>query len=468
MFKDQSLKLFNKIFYHSESKRFGWMILFFLILQQIIAASSSFWISQFATNIQNGINWKLPLALFLMSMILPYLPGAIALHFANLWTMCLQKVSTERYLDQLIGRVDLVNNNKMKLIHTAVIGKEIPQFIHETIPFGIQYASQWLNLGFQMVTVSLILGSNYFIAFLAGVFIVYCLLNYTKSDCEKYSKQKQNSLTHLSALLGDCWGNLTIANEYNLKIWQDQVELAYKDCRDNNSKLSLHKEFGGALVSLIGVIPFLLYLGIHFISGNPTTREVITLSVLLPRIFQLFNVGASVAILSKNVSLLVGRWQDIEEKCDLLEGAFIPLQHRINESAISIHSNCSGNLTRLDNFSTEKLNELNGYFTVTGPNGSGKSSLLLSLKERMGKDALYLPNTAELAFATMGNRVLSTGQRMLLALEEITNLPEGMRPRVLLLDEWDANLDHSSRQRVISKLRTLSVSGVIIEICHQF
>jgi ABC-type transport system involved in cytochrome bd biosynthesis fused ATPase/permease subunit len=51
-------------------------------------------------------------------------------------------------------------------------------------------------------------------------------------------------------------------------------------------------------------------------------------------------------------------------------------------------------------------------------------------------------------------------------LEEIINLPEKMKPRVFLLDEWDANLDQSARQSLVEKLFALSKSYLVIEICH--
>ena len=112
------------------------------------------------------------------------------------------------------------------------------------------------------------------------------------------------------------------------------------------------------------------------------------------------------------------------------------------------------------------LNQKTGYFKVTGPNGSGKSSFLLDLKGKFKDEAIYLPANADLAFENMGQQVLSTGQKMRLALEEIINLPEKMKPRVFLLDEWDANLDQSARQSLVEKLFALSKSYLVIEICH--
>lgn len=466
MLKLTQLKLFNKIFFNSESKGFGWKILFLLILQQVLAASSSVWITQFATNIQIGHQWKVDLILFLTSMVLPYFPGALALHVTNLWINSLQRNSTHTYLELVKGRTDIVNNNQLRHVQTSVIAKEIPQFIQDSIPFSIQYASQWLNLIFQLMTVSLILGTPYLLTFVAGVFIVFRLLEFSKLKNELLAKKKQNSLTNISALLSESWGNLTISNNYNLNLWKKRIDEAYEEGRINNSAQSIHKEFGGALVSLLGIVPFVFYIGFHFLLNNPSTSELITFSVLLPRIFQLFNISTSLSILTKNISALVGRWKDIEEKSEQLQINHVLIEKRINIKSIEVRNNSTSKLIESNDLYEVILNQKTGYFKVTGPNGSGKSSFLLDLKGKFRDEAIYLPANADLAFENLGQQVLSTGQKMRLALEEIINLPEKMKPRVFLLDEWDANLDQSARQSLVEKLFALSESHLVIEICH--
>ncbi|MET0401248.1 MAG: AAA family ATPase [Cystobacter sp.] len=102
--------------------------------------------------------------------------------------------------------------------------------------------------------------------------------------------------------------------------------------------------------------------------------------------------------------------------------------------------------------------------TLLGPNGSGKSTLLLLLKEQLGTQAVYLPPQNTLEFK-QGTDSLSTGQRLLASIDEL--LKEG-QARVLLLDEWDANLDSANEKRVSTQLaHGLGQGLLILEVRHR-
>jgi ABC-type transport system involved in cytochrome bd biosynthesis fused ATPase/permease subunit len=88
-------------------------------------------------------------------------------------------------------------------------------------------------------------------------------------------------------------------------------------------------------------------------------------------------------------------------------------------------------------------------FQVGGPNGAGKSALLQGLFEMFGKDdAIYVPasSTTDVTGAYADGR-RSTGQRVKDHLDEALESP---RP-LLLLDEWDANIDAEGLYRAAMK-----------------
>jgi ABC-type bacteriocin/lantibiotic exporter with double-glycine peptidase domain len=107
-----------------------------------------------------------------------------------------------------------------------------------------------------------------------------------------------------------------------------------------------------------------------------------------------------------------------------------------------------------------------GRYTLRGPNGSGKTSLLLSLKEIYGDGAFYLPAQWELE---TGQDVsgISTGQRAVNSLLELLtpNERNGLLP-ILLLDEWDANLDEENQLMIDQRISEIAKTHLVIESRH--
>lgn len=104
-----------------------------------------------------------------------------------------------------------------------------------------------------------------------------------------------------------------------------------------------------------------------------------------------------------------------------------------------------------------------GRFTIRAPNGAGKSTFLRTLKFKLGDAAFYLPaHTEGLAWESNLNG-LSTGQRMVSHLNEVEGLT-GITH--ILLDEWDANLDHANTALFDQRLHASAQSRVIVEIRH--
>lgn len=93
---------------------------------------------------------------------------------------------------------------------------------------------------------------------------------------------------------------------------------------------------------------------------------------------------------------------------------------------------------------------------MSGANGSGKSTLLKMIKE-MRADALLLG--AETGFLDTDNG-LSTGQRRVKEIEYVLS----MAPTLVMLDEWDANLDGENCRKIDQLLDEASRRMVVIEV----
>ena len=77
-----------------------------------------------------------------------------------------------------------------------------------------------------------------------------------------------------------------------------------------------------------------------------------------------------------------------------------------------------------------------GRVLVTGSNGAGKTSLLIFIHDQLDR-TFYLPSTPDLYLGASSEDMRSTGQQLADHLGFIISAQE----KIILLDEWDANLD---------------------------
>jgi ABC-type transport system involved in cytochrome bd biosynthesis fused ATPase/permease subunit len=104
-----------------------------------------------------------------------------------------------------------------------------------------------------------------------------------------------------------------------------------------------------------------------------------------------------------------------------------------------------------------------GRYTITGPNGAGKSSVLKFLKMHAKDAAFYLPTKHQLLFQTDATQG-SSGERTRRHLDEALT---DQSTKVLLLDEWDANLDAVNTTILDEKIRDLTSKKTVIEVRHK-
>lgn len=100
-----------------------------------------------------------------------------------------------------------------------------------------------------------------------------------------------------------------------------------------------------------------------------------------------------------------------------------------------------------------------GRVTVRAPNGSGKTALLSLFRQRLGDDSMFLPAAHTL---DMGLAKGSTGQMVMRTFDLIEQMEK--KPEVLLLDEWDANLDATNTARGQAMIEAWSRNLCVVEV----
>ena len=199
-------------------------------------------------------------------------------------------------------------------------------------------------------------------------------------------------------------------------------------------------------------------------SPGMSTAEVIALAVVMPQLVQTL---LEVSYLMQNVTWYLsirGRvsWLNealAEEKVDLSQRFDTRL---IRFSRKREHAWDDMPVTGFEDVMS--LTQEPGRYAIAGPNGSGKTSLLLHLKELLKERAFYIPAQSFLFPAVRTG--LSTGQRKLRDLRSAFDAAGGRVP-VILLDEWDANLDPANRERISAEIDELARSHAVVEVSHR-
>ncbi|PCI92433.1 hypothetical protein COB11_07400 [Candidatus Aerophobetes bacterium] len=185
------------------------------------------------------------------------------------------------------------------------------------------------------------------------------------------------------------------------------------------------------------------------------------MAVALPRLFQILSYSYEMLFILADFPMYKSRLKTVMELLEPShkgESNHRQLEKRIRWDAINVDSN------KVSLSSRDLLGALpkSGRFTLQGENGSGKTSLLLLLKLNKGESAFYLPAKHQLMFQ-VSHTSLSTGQ---LATSTLKELLEKLDSPIVLLDEWDANLDKRNTQSLSQLIEKLSLKKCVIESRH--
>ena len=86
----------------------------------------------------------------------------------------------------------------------------------------------------------------------------------------------------------------------------------------------------------------------------------------------------------------------------------------------------------------------------------------MALKKHFGEKAFYLPTHSDLDFGDEF-RNISSGQKLF----KIVELMKSFDEPIILLDEWDANLDDKNRSELNKIIVELAKTKTIVEIVHR-
>ncbi len=431
--------MLRRVYLHRDA--LGWIALLFL--QQTIVASSTVWMARLAERIASGAPVTGPLLLVLASLLLPYVPGALLLLELERWTFATQARFFDVLTRRLFHRPALWSNRDKERDLVALYAKEGPRTVEDFGRYLYEVAAKSLNVLFNVAVISFVADARFVVVYVVslGLAALAIRLQAARNEALAHSAEKQRM--HFTGVLVDFWDNVTLGNAYNREVWTARFRTSFEAAKRTVLRAEGFQQTVSIAIALLTYGPVFALLVGTLAFGDLSRAQALAIVVVIPRTFQILNYSQELLASLASFSTFRGRVRLLQEGLSNLDDTTVG---RIDFPALAVQ-------------------HLGKRTIIRGPNGSGKTSILLQLKERFGSSAFYLPAEHHLAFARAGE-AQSTGERAASALEEII---AKSNVKLLLLDEWDANLDPRNIEALERQIEKAAHSGLeVVEVRHRF
>jgi len=434
-----------------------------LCAQLVVAFSTWTIIKASATAVgENPKDALIYLAIFVICLTVVFLPNALARLNLIKWKFESFRSYVDRFSKIHSGRQILARNN-FRCRTEPWLTSEARNVFDDTCETLYQMFSTFLNSAVNILVVGLILDPAVIGYYVVATLILFVVHRGSKPYIARKAASAQSCRnTFVETLLA---GFVNIINPTKIfqKNWTKSFEKSYHELIKSESRYSI----ASSLVSFVGTISALsiicLGVGIFLFTHTDSPALFVGMLVTIPRQVQIIQSGFYFFGLSVHWSGMRERLKSLESES--LSSIQVNVEEDIKFPTIQLYSNNTNQV--ISDFSTLlSMTSKPGRYTLRGPNGCGKSTLLALFSESLkDKKIVFLPTIVNQLFAqTSGPISNSSGKTMLTILESIVDQKD---IEVLLLDEWDANLDDSNINQIDKELSELAQRVSVVEIRHR-
>jgi ABC-type transport system involved in cytochrome bd biosynthesis fused ATPase/permease subunit len=443
---------------------------------EIISASSSLWLVKIMQRITADQEFITFLMLYLGSLLLPSIPWCLAFIFRTSWRQEAQREFIRAFVTSNKSNIAEWGNKGMREQKMSLLTSEGPQTLNNFIDYAFEVASYALSVFCNIIALSIVVEPLFLMAFSLSLLSVILIMKLRKRAQRQLTKKALTARIDLSQSLLGAWDNVLIGNDYNFQLWQERTHTRMNRCLQKNVDLERFDQIMAILVSLITMVPALIVVVYFVITYQGDKTKLASFFVTVPILFLIlsytylmlghaFRWGIHKSKLTCVYQAIQPakteegemtrrvKWPKIE--LTMNEGA--ALEGYLGSQAFSPATSLSSHHDIIQHTGTP------GRITLRGENGSGKSTVLGLVKQSLCERAFLLPTHSHLNFTSEKNKY-STGETLKKRLVEILDKVE---VDVLLLDEWDANLDKENRQILSDLIDQIAEVKCVIEVRHR-
>lgn len=445
--------------------------------QQLIEASAAFWLVNLVAKIASGQNFFPYLICYLLSVVLYYIPNGIAFILKTTWKQRAQRSFIEAFVSSNKQNIGEWSNKGLKEQKLSILTAEGPTALNALIDYLYDLTVYVMSVLFNIMALSIILEPLFAVTYGISLLVVFLVMKLKRRAQRQLTQKALTARVDLTQSLLASWDNVLLGNIYNFNIWRTKTEQRLDRCLQRNVDLERFDQFLAIFVSLITSIPSLLVVAYLMVMNRHDPIKLSEFVVILPLLFNILSYTYQTLSLifrwGMHRSKLTAIYRTIQPSKD----AQVAMAKKVKWAKMQIFpAIVDGNTTAPDqNVSLAaprmvgsheellKQAEQAGRLTIRGENGCGKSTALLMIKKALAQKAFFLPTHNQLSFFAETNKY-STGESLRNRLIEIL---EKVDADVLLLDEWDANLDAENKERLSTLIDELASHKCVIEVRHR-
>lgn len=356
----------------------------------------------------------------------------------------------------LYGRPEIWSSLEVRDRYTGLFAKDSFDIFNSLSAWAYGVCCCALNAVLNIATIAFVVEPLLLVGYTVSLILAAALLRIQAPRNERLAAEAARERIRLSSMLLNVWDNTTLGNRGSFERWREDIGRGLVGAQTSSLRKVKFATTVTVGIALFTLLPTIGALGWGVALHRHDTPYLIGVVVTLPRLFQILNTSQSLLSFLSDWSAQQGRFAVLSEffvpplQPDLEKRLKLKLLH-----ATFVEEPLTLNCLEMALAEPKRI-------TIRGPNGAGKSSLLMLLKARLGDRAFYLPSHHRLRFETSEDPG-STGEAAYRALEE---LQRGDTSLILLLDEWDANLDDANRGRLCRIIDETAQTRVVVEVRH--
>lgn len=427
-----------------------------VVLQQIILGCSTFFIARAGANIATGEFDAAAsnVTLFFMFALLGYCMSSLAelsrVRGSNaIWSRYINKVLRDTNHNTAFSS----EKNKQKY-ESWMIGEA-----HDTIDYGSSFCVGFMSIVLNVIiTVSvfyLVIGPLLAGTIIIGMAIAGGFTYFFKRKVEQLAVDIQEGRSSIAEVLGPLWNSHFFGSKKLYGTEAGNMAACMRSYFSSKIQYSKLEQVVACVPVFISVIMLIAYVQLR-----PPYEAALwgAIVAVLPRTLQLFGSVHSLIVYSTQAVMLKKRLSNLSSFVGSLSLRDLDASIMKQEIVIKDVSN-SSNVSMEHLLDRVKVDNPIGRIMISGANGVGKSTLLMSIKKDFPNSIMLTPMGP--IFST--KKELSSGQSQFFRIREIFNDPSS----ILLLDEWDANLDSVNIAAIEELIDVLSKKHLVIEVRHR-
>ncbi|MDO4427665.1 MAG: AAA family ATPase [Moraxella sp.] len=426
----------------------------FIIIQQLIVASSTYFIAKLGEQFGNGVLNIHFIIAFIVSLIIVYVPAYFSVIYLEKGKYTAWQNYIAKFNAHFLGKSTLFNNHTLKQSTTALISQESKDTIDDMSNTLFDLLALILNVVFNIIVIAFVLDKAILLAYGIGMVLSFGLVYLLNNKIDKTATTAQNARLDLIGKLHHSFDNVVLNNAYNYKLFKNQIDSQFIKTTTDNITAEKLRYLSATLGMIVLMLPVL---GISFYLFKQHWHNNVILAILiaaLPRQVQLLQMCYTLISYHIGIAMIRARIKGLFE---IFKNNNFDLMPFIQYDNIKVLQ--TGLAFDKDNLPKT------GRMTLIGQNGVGKSSLLLTLKQKFGDTAYYLPIKHQLCFDNKDTHQGSSGQQLIRQLSELKSELSGIK--ILLLDEWDAHLDDKNRKKADKLITKWQGVALVVEVRHR-